>query len=67
MPQSLKWEADQRDKTIALYSKLTQEHLGTKLIIWPEAALPALSHEITDVLTAQWKAGQTFGRCWAPD
>ncbi len=37
VPQEMKWEEDQRDKTIALYRGLTREHLGTKLIIWPEA------------------------------
>jgi apolipoprotein N-acyltransferase len=61
VPQSLKWEDEQRDKTIALYRKLTQEHLGTKLIIWPEAALPALSHEVTDVLSAEWRAAHASG------
>jgi apolipoprotein N-acyltransferase len=61
VPQTMKWEAEQRDKTIALYSGLTREHLGTKLIIWPEAALPGLSHELTDVLTAQWTAAHTAG------
>lgn len=61
VPQSLKWEDDQRDKTIALYRKLTQEHLGAKLIIWPEAALPALSHELTDVLSAEWTAAHASG------
>lgn len=61
VPQSLKWQDAQRDKTIALYRSLTREHLGTKLIIWPEAALPALAHELTDVLREEWTAAHASG------
>ena len=61
VPQSMKWEDEQRDKTIALYSGLTRQHLGAKLIIWPEAALPGLSHEFTDVLSREWTAAHAAG------
>jgi apolipoprotein N-acyltransferase len=61
VPQTMKWEPEQRDKTIALYSGLTRQHLGAKLIIWPEAALPGLSHELNDVLSAEWTAAHTAG------
>jgi apolipoprotein N-acyltransferase len=61
VPQEMKWEEDQRDKTIELYRNLTREHLGTKLIIWPEAALPGLSHELTDVLSEEWTAAHAAG------
>lgn len=61
VPQSLKWEDEQRDKTIELYRRLTREHLGAKLIIWPEAALPALSHELTQVLSEEWTAAHGAG------
>lgn len=61
VPQSLKWEDDQRDKTIALYRELTKQHLGAKIIIWPEAALPALSHELTQVLSQEWTAAHGAG------
>lgn len=61
VPQSMKWEDEQRDKTVALYSDLTRQHLGAKLIIWPEAALPGLSHEFTDVLSREWTAANAAG------
>jgi apolipoprotein N-acyltransferase len=61
VPQSMKWEEEQRDKTIALYRGLTQQHLGAKLIIWPEAALPGLSHELTHVLSEAWTAAHAAG------
>lgn len=58
VPQEMKWSPEQRDKTIDLYRNLTQPHLGADIIIWPEAALPALLHELTDVLYAQWQAAR---------
>jgi apolipoprotein N-acyltransferase len=61
VPQDLKWEADQRDATIDLYRNLTQPHLGTDLIIWPEAALPALAHELSGVLSEEWTAARQHG------
>ena len=61
VPQSMKWEDEQRDKTIALYRELTRQHLGAKIIIWPEAALPALSHEVTQVLSEEWTAAHRAG------
>lgn len=61
VPQQMKWEESQRDKTIALYRDLTRQHLGAKIIIWPEAALPGLSHEFTDLLSQEWTAAHTAG------
>ncbi|WP_198683379.1 apolipoprotein N-acyltransferase [Peristeroidobacter agariperforans] len=61
VPQEMKWQDEQRDKTIALYRGLTREHLGTKLIIWPEAALPGLSYELHDVLSEEWTAAHAAG------
>ena len=61
VPQSMKWEDEQHDKTIALYRGLTRQHLGTKLIVWPEAALPGLSHEMTDILREEWTAAHAAG------
>jgi apolipoprotein N-acyltransferase len=58
VPQEMKWDAEQRDATIDLYRNLTRPHLGTNIIVWPEAALPGLVHELTDVLQAQWGAAR---------
>ena len=54
--QEMKWNEQQRDRTIALYRELTRQHLGADIIIWPEAALPGLVHEFTDVLREEWTA-----------
>ena len=47
VPQDLKWAPEQRDPTIALYTEQTREHWDqADLIVWPEAALPVLKHEV---------------------
>jgi len=50
VPQSMKWEPGQRDRTLDLYAELTIPHLGAGIIVWPEAALPALESDIRDYL-----------------
>jgi apolipoprotein N-acyltransferase len=61
VPQEMKWDEAQRDKTIALYRELTRQHLGANIVIWPEAALPGLSHELIDVLREEWTAAHAKG------
>jgi apolipoprotein N-acyltransferase len=39
--QDLKWQPDQLLPTLELYRDLTTEALGSTLILWPEAAIPA--------------------------
>lgn len=48
--QDLKWQAENYDYTLKLYRDLTQQALGSDLIVWPEAALPGLAHELDDYL-----------------
>lgn len=50
VPQSMKWEAGQRERTLELYAGLTAPHLGSDIIVWPEAALPALERDIRPFL-----------------
>ncbi|WP_228611429.1 apolipoprotein N-acyltransferase [Alkalimonas sp.] len=38
--QELRWDPALEVSTMRLYLELTQPHLGTPLIIWPEAAIP---------------------------
>ncbi len=42
--QDLKWQADQLPKTKALYRDLTEQHWDADLMVWPEAAIPALAN-----------------------
>lgn len=59
VPQDYKWSPAWRDKTLNLYRQLAQPYLGTQLIIWPEAALPDLAHELTDYLSELWRASSS--------
>jgi len=54
IPQDEKWSPEWRDKTLALYRELAEPHFGARLIVWPEAALPDLAHELTDYLSSLW-------------
>ena len=40
IPQDEKWQDAYEDKILQRYRKMTESALGTKLIVWPEAALP---------------------------
>lgn len=61
VPQEMKWSPEMRDATIDLYRDLTRPHLGADIIVWPEAALPALAHELIDVLSEQWTQASEKG------
>ncbi|KPK61489.1 MAG: hypothetical protein AMJ59_00195 [Gammaproteobacteria bacterium SG8_31] len=45
VPQDRKWLPEQREPTKDLYMQLTREHLDRDLLIWPEAAIPAIVSE----------------------
>lgn len=40
VPQDRKWLPEQRSLTLDLYRELTERVHGTRLVIWPEAAIP---------------------------
>ncbi len=42
VPQELKWRPEQLPVTLDLYRRLTEEAGDSRLIVWPEAAIPAL-------------------------
>jgi apolipoprotein N-acyltransferase len=50
VPQKMKWDAAQRQQTLDLYRDLTLPHLGATIVLWPEAALPALERDLGDYL-----------------
>jgi apolipoprotein N-acyltransferase len=50
VPQSLKWQPGQRERTMQLYIELTVSHLGTGIIVWPESAVPALEEYVRPYL-----------------
>ncbi|HEY1772206.1 MAG TPA: apolipoprotein N-acyltransferase [Gammaproteobacteria bacterium] len=46
IPQDQKWEPSAFEPTLKLYRRLTDAHWASKLIIWPEAAVPAYQDEV---------------------
>jgi apolipoprotein N-acyltransferase len=46
VPQDQKWEPEAFIPTLHLYRKLTDQNWDSKLIIWPEAAVPAYQDEV---------------------
>lgn len=50
--QSLKWQPGELAKIFQTYETLTQPLWGNRLVIWPEAALPAFAYQVTPALDA---------------
>jgi apolipoprotein N-acyltransferase len=61
VPQSMKWVPGQREKTLDLYARLTAPHLGAAIVVWPEAALPALESDIRGYLGTVSAAAHASG------
>ncbi len=56
IPQEIKWQPEQRRRTLDLYADLTAQHWGDDLIVWPEAAITMFYHEVADNYLAQLAA-----------
>jgi apolipoprotein N-acyltransferase len=50
VPEDVKWDSDSIEPTRVLYTKLNEQVLGARLIVWPEAALPQLANEVQPYL-----------------
>lgn len=50
IPQALKWQPQQRQKTYEIYSSLSKPYWSSDLIIWPETAIPSLYHSASDFI-----------------
>lgn len=50
--QDEKWLESSLAPTRELYLEMTRAHWGTPLVIWPEAAIPALLHQEIDFIAA---------------
>jgi apolipoprotein N-acyltransferase len=61
VPQEMKWDQEQFEKTLELYRDLTAPHLGANIIVWPESALAAPVHMLGGFLGPQWDAAKRSG------
>lgn len=61
IPQDLKWAEANRETTMRLYRSLTDQALGTPLIVWPEAAPPDLANYIVDYLRELYSSAHARG------
>jgi len=50
IPQAEKWRRDMYAPTLQMYRQLTQKHMESDLIIWPETAIPGYKYRVTDYL-----------------
>jgi apolipoprotein N-acyltransferase len=65
VPQDQKWQRKNRELTMQRYLRLTGEAWGSRLIIWPEAALPVLAPDIQDYLQALKELGRAHDAAFA--
>ena len=59
--QDQKWQEENREHTLDVYKDLTAQALGSRLIVWPEAALPLLYHEAVPFLAAIYTDARARG------
>ena len=48
IPQDTKWRPELKAATLDLYAGLTRQNWDSRLILWPEAAIPVFHHEVAD-------------------
>ncbi|WP_418885872.1 apolipoprotein N-acyltransferase [Enterovibrio paralichthyis] len=51
VPQELKWLPSQRWPTLLTYQDMTRQNWDADIVIWPEAAIPALERDLPDFLS----------------
>ncbi len=62
IPQDLKWQPQTRRRILETYLNMTRQHWDSKLIVWPETAVPAFLHQVRDTfLSALEKTAKQKG------
>ncbi|HEX4267863.1 MAG TPA: apolipoprotein N-acyltransferase [Steroidobacteraceae bacterium] len=61
IPQDEKWQDAYEDKILQRYRQMTESVLGTKLIVWPEAALPEPANNMLPYIAAVDRMTQARG------
>ncbi|MGH8246070.1 MAG: apolipoprotein N-acyltransferase [Gammaproteobacteria bacterium] len=50
VPQDMKWRAEFREQALDRYGSLTEPHWHSRIIVWPETAIPAFPHQVEGFL-----------------
>ncbi len=61
IPQDEKWLESNRDTTLNLYQSLTEQVLGTRLIVWPESAPADLANQLVPYITNLYRETRAHG------
>jgi apolipoprotein N-acyltransferase len=61
IPQDEKWQDAYENKILARYRQMTESALGTKLIVWPEAALPEPANNMLPYIAVVDREAQAHG------
>jgi apolipoprotein N-acyltransferase len=61
IPQDEKWLNSNRDTTLRRYQSLTEEVLGTQLIVWPESAPADVANDLVPYLTNLYREASARG------
>ncbi len=48
IPQDAKWQPEFQQATLLRYVRMTRDHWDSRLIIWPETAIPAFYHQVRE-------------------
>ena len=48
--QNVKWQAEFQRQTLLHYVRLTEKNWQSRLVVWPETAVPAFYHQVRDSL-----------------
>ena len=61
IPQDEKWLESNRETTLQRYRSLTEQVLGTQLIVWPESAAAELANDIVPYLSSLYREAHAHG------
>jgi apolipoprotein N-acyltransferase len=61
IPQDEKWLDANRDTTLSLYQKLTEQAYGNALIVWPESAPADTANDLVPYLTQLYREAHAHG------
>jgi apolipoprotein N-acyltransferase len=61
IPQDQKWLESNRATTLSLYQSLTEQVLGTRLIVWPESAPADLVSDIVPYISHLYREARAHG------